>query len=239
MIGNTKDAAKPTARQILTQGLSKIRFGDSKGVDMVRSAPFAASTLEERVAISVIAAQSDPDVLEWSKQAQVDERMGHLAQAEFNYWRCTDKYPFHKIFSFNYGHVLFKDNKLLDAECQLRNAWALGAASTECRDLIQTSMSRQGLPAAPVDKTLFKSLTVAPSAIDSDAKAYPTLHTIRAFSHVLLDNPDPSIEVRTQAQRAAWDANSLLTFFIQLPEFRYKNLNLLLVLKSRISEGLI
>lgn len=239
MTGNTIDAAKPTARQILTQGLSKIRFGDPKGVDMVRSAPLLATTLEERVAISVISAQNDPDVLEWNKQAQVDERMGHLAEAEFNYWRCTDKYPFHKIFSFNYGNVLLNDNKLLDAECQLRNAWSLGAVSAECRDLIQTSMSRQGLPAAPVDKNLFKTLSVEQSASDGDAKAYPTLHTIRAFSHVLLDNPDPSIEIRVNAQRTAWDANSLLNFFIQLPEFRYKNLNLLLVLKSRISEGLI
>lgn len=244
MTVTTAESVKFTAQKALSVGLAKIRVGDHpQGIPMIRTAPFLAKSRAERVDVSIVAAQNDKDVLEWIDLAQIAERSGQFGDAEYNYWRCSDTYPFHKELAFKYGEALLRQNKFVDAECWLRNAWALGVPATRCRDLIRNCMIQQGLSESPADKIWGKPpLPLRPGQAPkapSDAELYPDLYTIRAFTHLLLNDTDPGIDIRINAQRAAWDANSLLSYLIQLPEFRYKNLSLFLVLKSRISEGLI
>lgn len=233
-----------TARKTLSVGLAKIRVGDQlQGIPMIRMAPLLAKSREERIAMSIVAAQNDKEVLEYTDLAQIAESSGHSGDAEYNYWRCSELYPFHKEFAFKYGEMLLKQQKFVDAECWLRNACALGIPSARCFPLIRNCMSQQGVHEVPADRVLGKPpLPIHPTKAPRarlDAELYPDLSTIRAFAHLLLNDADPGIDIRINAQRAAWDANSLLLHFIQLPEFRYKNPNLFLVLKSRINEGLI
>lgn len=209
----------------------------AEGIPLLRKAPYLARSRSERVAISAIATQSDTEMLEQLDAAHLAETGGNPAEAEYRYWRCTSLYPFHGATAFKYGEALLKQQKFQDAECWLRNAQALGVPARQCLDAIHICLAQQELAEMPADRML-KGAPPLDGTIPAPA-LYPDLHTIRAFSHLLLGDAEPSLELRLGAQRAAWDAESLLAYFIGLPEFRYKNLKLFLILKSRMTEGLI
>jgi hypothetical protein len=189
------------------------------------------------VGIANIATQNDAEMLAILDSAHMAEVAGNAAEAEYRYWRCTTLYPFNGDVSLKYGNALFRQNKFQDAECWLRNARALGVTTQQCIDTIQRCLSQQGLTEMPADKAL--RIALNPAGAVSVSASYPDLHAIRAFSHVLLGEPDPSLALRLDAQRKSWDAESLLLHFAGIPEFRYKNPKLFPVLKKRIAEGLI
>ena len=139
------------ANHLLAEGLEQLREGDkAQGLAMIRKAPFVAKNLQDRVRLSLLAAQSDPDVIDRVKNVNDYQSRSEYLEVQNEYYHCNSLYPFHKDYCFLYGEVLFANGKFMDAEFYIRNAWILGAPGEKCRALIEKSMSSQDIPRSQI-----------------------------------------------------------------------------------------
>ena len=186
-----------------------------------------------RVQFARRALEFDDEARRWLTSGQAETRPDY---AEFAYWSFLELYPFNAEVVLSYAQAILRQDKLVDAEVQFRQAVALGAAVEAVRPCLKTIALRQGEALAePLVSKAAPGLKAPLNALSSamgEAFLYPDLRTIRGMFRLFAADP-PHLEMVAQLQRASRTAWDLLANILATEEFRRANLDLLYLLSDR------
>ncbi len=234
-------SAVPDNRESLAARLERSRrhLNDGKpadGLAELRSIQAVLTTRREKIFYSLRAATIDPEVTAFTLTGAEDFSAGRFEQAEYQYWCCTQVYPFHPKFMFDYALALYRQNKLIDCEPFFRTALALGETVERVRPLLQDVAKRQMEPYVEAPKCRFDPDFAEPintiASKRGDGWLYPDVASLRSLLQVLTGQRTPSAQYFAKLLRNCrtfWDA---FVFIIETPEFRSANLDLCYVIGS-------
>ncbi len=225
-----EDGREPLAVRLERARRHLNNSNSADGLTELRSIQNTLTTRRERVNYSLKAATFDVEVLGLARKGAEDFAAGRFDLAEYQFWRCTQVYPYHPKFTFDYAASLHGQNKLIDCESFFRSALALGEPLERVRPLLQDVAKRRMEPYVETPKCRFDPNFVEPiNAIASkrgDGWLYPDVESLRSLLEVLTGQRNASAQYVGKLLRSCrtfWDA---FVFIIETPEFRSANLDL-------------
>lgn len=161
---------------------SKVRStepsADMSGRDRVGLHFARAATRVQLVAEQTAQAFRDQRFCELVANADRFRDKSAWADAEYNYWRALQLYPYHSGYRIQYAHMLKERQKFADAELHYRSAWALGFPIDEIREHLSFVALRNGHPVghlAALDLAV-SAMDAPPTSCDIDLLAYVLFH---------------------------------------------------------------
>jgi len=202
-----------------------------QGLTRLREIGLTLPTREARVQFAKRAVEFDDDAQDWIRKGE----SGGLSYSEFAYWSCLQLYPFAADVVLRYAKVLLAQDKLVDAEVQLRHAVALGTSFVLVRpDLEKIALRRGETCVEVVPSKAAPGLTAPLNALSSplgEAFLYPDLLTVNTFGRLFISRA-PAIDVACRLMRTSRTAWDLLVNILPLEDFRTANLDMIYILSA-------
>lgn len=103
---------------------------------------------------------------------------GSWGDAEYNYWRALQLYPFQPGYRVQYAHMLKERKKFGDAELHYRSALAMGFPLKEVQEHLSFSAARNGYTVGelPTANLAVQPMDAPPTVCDIDLLGYALLH---------------------------------------------------------------
>lgn len=170
---------------------------------------------------SLQAHKSDKNLASMIKEADKAQREKNNHEAENNFRKIVNRYPFHMSYWVQLGHAQKDQGKLIDAEISYRNSFALGNKSSDLLEHLSFVVSSQGLMLdlnkAPNYNEIYES---PPFSRDIEL-----LFSLFMHRHPSLNNETISV------MRASKSLKESIVNMLNLEEFANRNVDMLTTIK--------